>query len=142
METGRWLSCFSMPAPIRIPRCRDVSAKEIRHGQTALMWAAAEGHVAVVEALIKAGADFHARLPSGFTPFLLAVREGQTGVVQALLKAGENVNATIQTGQTAGKKLASGAGAPKPGTSALALAVTNAHYELAANLLDAGADPN
>src|SRR5258706_16441423 len=31
---------------------------------------------------------------------------------------------------------------PKPGTSALALAVENAHFGLAAGLLDAGANPN
>ena len=47
------------------------------------MWAAAEGHVAVVEALIEAGADFRARFDSGFTPLLFAVREGQIGVVRA-----------------------------------------------------------
>ncbi|MBI3472107.1 MAG: ankyrin repeat domain-containing protein, partial [Candidatus Solibacter usitatus] len=55
----------------------DAHAKEGRRGQTALMWAAAEGHVEVVEALIQAGADFRARLDSGFTPLLFAVREGQ-----------------------------------------------------------------
>jgi ankyrin repeat protein len=120
----------------------DLSAKESRHGQTALMWAAAEGNVEVVEALIEAGADFRARLDSGFTPFLFAVREGQMAVVQALVKAGADVNETIQTRQADGKRPASGAGAPRPGTSALVLAVTNAHYELAAWLLDAGADPN
>ena len=35
-----------------------VDAKDDRRGQTALMWAAAEGHAAVVQALIEAGADF------------------------------------------------------------------------------------
>lgn len=125
-----------------LSRGADWSAKESRRGQTALMWAAAEGNVEVVEALIQAGADFHARLDSGFTPLLFAVREGQTGVVRALLKAGADVNETIQTRQTDGRRPASGAGAPRAGASALVLAVTNAHYELAAYLLDAGADPN
>ena len=41
------------------------------------MWAAAEGHAAVVQALIAAGADVRTRLPSGFTPLLFAVREGR-----------------------------------------------------------------
>ena len=50
-----------------------VDAKDDRRGQTALMWAAAEGHAAVVQALIEAGADFRTRLPSGFTPLLFAV---------------------------------------------------------------------
>ena len=46
----------------------NVDAKDERRGQTALMWAAAEGHADVVEALIDADADFRTRLPSGFTP--------------------------------------------------------------------------
>jgi ankyrin repeat protein len=113
-----------------------------RHGQTAIMWAAAEGNVAVVDMLIEFGADFRARLDSGFTPFLFAVREGKIGVVRTLLKHGADANETIQTSKTVTRTLASGAGAPRPGTSALHLAVANAHYELAGVLLDAGADPN
>jgi ankyrin repeat protein len=119
-----------------------VDAKESKRGQTALMWAAAEGNVETVQVLIKAGANVHARLDSGYTPFLFAVREGRAGVVQALLKDGVDVNEAIEAQQTFAKRPASGAGAPKIGTSALILAVTNAHFELAANLLNAGADPN
>ena len=59
------------------------------------MWAAAEGHAPVVQALIEAGADFKARVPSGLTPLLFAVREGRTDVVRVLLKAGADVNETI-----------------------------------------------
>ena len=55
-----------------------VDAKDDRRGQTALMWAAAEGHAAIVEDLIEAGADLKQRVPSGFTPLLFAVREGAT----------------------------------------------------------------
>lgn len=117
-------------------------AKENQRGQTALMWAAAEGNVAVVEELLKAGADLHARLDSGFTPFLFAVREGRLGVVRTMLKTGADVNEKIELPQTPGRKLNLTGKAPKPGTSALHLAVGNAHYELAAALLDAGADPN
>ena len=125
-----------------LSRGAGVNAKESQHGQTALMWAAAEGNVEAVEALIEAGADMHARVATGFTPLLFAVREGRIGAVRALLKAGASVNETIETGEFARRKLASGAGAPRPGTSAMVLAVTNAHYELAAYMLDAGADPN
>lgn len=119
----------------------DVHAKESRRGQTALMWAAAEGNVEVVEALIKAGAGLHERLESGFTPFLFAVREGKTGVVRALLKAGADVNETIRT-KKSGSTPSQGNSAPQNGTSALVLAVESGHFELAACLLDAGADPN
>src|SRR6185436_20758362 len=92
--------------------------------QSALMWAAAEGHVEVVAALIEAHADFRKPLPSGFTPLLFAVREGKTEVVKTLLKAGADV------------KEAHGTMTP------LSLAVENGHFELALVLVDAGADPN
>lgn len=121
----------------------DVTAKESHHGQTALMWAAAEGNVEVVEALIQTGADFREPLASGFTPLLFAVREGRIAVVRTLLKAGADVNETIQTRQISGRGGSGGSGrTPRNGTRALHLAVGNAHYELAAYLLDAGADPN
>jgi ankyrin repeat protein len=124
-----------------LARGADVNAKESKRGQTALMWAAAEGNVEVVEALIKAGADMRARLDSGFTALLFAAREGRIGAVKALLKAGADVNETIER-PAAGKKASQGRGAPPVGTSVLHLAAGNAHYALAAFLLDAGADPN
>jgi ankyrin repeat protein len=122
----------------------DVNAKEVQSGQSALVWAAAEGNVEVVEALIAAGADFRLRLRSGLTPLLIAARDGQTGVVKALLKAGANVNDTIQPGPQAEKAhyVYATEPAPKSGENALGLAVVNGHFELAAALLDAGADPN
>ncbi len=107
-----------------------------RNGQTAIMWAAAEGHTEVVDALLTAGADFKTPLEdSGYTAFLFAVREGQTEVVRLLLKAGADINAVMNPGKTKGKS-------PKKGTSPLLLAVENGHYDLAVELLDAGADPN
>jgi ankyrin repeat protein len=123
-----------------------VNEAEGWRGQTALMWAAAEGHVAAVETLIAAGADIHARSKSGFTPLLFAAREGKAEVVKALLKAGADVNETYQApaGQGRGGPRASSGAFPGPanGSSVLLLAVANAHYELAAMLLDLGADPN
>ena len=117
----------------------DLHIKEGRRQQTALLWASAEGNVETVEALIEAGADYHERLDSGFDAFLFAVREGRMNVVRALLKRGADVNDTIPA---AGRKIAQPHGVPKPGTTALHIAAGNAHYELAAALLDAGADPN
>ena len=61
---------------------------ETKPEQTAVIWAAAEGHAEVVAELIKAGADFRAVLESGFTPLLFAVREGHIEVVETLVKAG------------------------------------------------------
>ena len=48
------------------------------------MWAAAEGHAAVIEALVARGADVHARSSGGFTALLFAAREGQIGRLKAL----------------------------------------------------------
>ena len=48
----------------------DPNAREARE-QTALMWAAAEGHTPIVETLLAAGADVHASLRSGFHPAVL-----------------------------------------------------------------------
>ncbi|HEY1340445.1 MAG TPA: ankyrin repeat domain-containing protein [Bryobacteraceae bacterium] len=119
-----------------------VDAKETSRGQTAIMWAAAEGNVEAIQALIQAGADFRARLDSGWTPLLFAVREGKIDAVRALLKAGADVNDTIQPNTAAGRKALGFHGAPRAGSSALHIAVGNAHFELAAFLLDAGAEPN
>ena len=127
------------PVNALLARGAVVDAKDSQKGQTALMWAAAEGHVPVVEALLAAKADVHLRVASGFTPFLFAVREGRIGVVRALLKAGVNANEAIEPAPTSAARPGK---APRAGVSALVLAVTNAHYELASILLDAGADPN
>jgi ankyrin repeat protein len=117
-----------------------VESKDDRRGQTALMWAAAEGHAKVAEMLIEVGADLHHRLPSGFTPLLFAIREGRTDVVRVLLKAGADVNETVPV--EGGRRRGYGGRLPPAGASALLVAVANAHFELAAQLLDAGADPN
>jgi ankyrin repeat protein len=79
-------------------------------------------------------------VPSGFTPLLFAVREGRLGVVRVLLEAGVDVNDTVRV--EAGSRRGYGGRLPPAGASALHLAVTNAHFELAAELLEAGANPN
>lgn len=104
-----------------------------RKSQTALMWAAAEGHVAVVELLIKSGADIRYRLRSGFTPMLFAARQGKIEVVRVFLKAGIEATESIQS---------TGRGGARGGASALLLAVENGHFDLAMELVKAGADPN
>ena len=117
-----------------------VDAKDEARGQTALMWASAEGHVDVVQALIAGGADVRAHLASGFTPLLFAVREGHLDVVRALLKAGVDVNEAVAADP--GRRKGYGGPLPKVGATPLLVAVTNAHFELASALLDAGANPN
>lgn len=122
------------PVKALLARGADVNAK-LPGGQTALMWAAAEGHTAVVETLLAAGAEFRSALATGFTPMLFAVREGHTDVVRTLLKAGVDVNEPAQPAKNVAKFL-------RKGSSALTTAIENGHFELAAELLDDGADPN
>jgi len=118
----------------------NVHAKEPRRGQDAMSWAAAEGNVQVIEALIEAGADFKTPLDSGFTPLLLAVRSDRIPAVKALLKAGADVNEAVKV--KAGPKLPETERPLRNGITPLHLAISNGHLELAAVLLDAGADPN
>jgi ankyrin repeat protein len=95
------------------------------------MWAAAEGHTAVVRTLLGAGADVKATVESGFTPFFFAVREGHLDTVRAFLAAGIDVNATLPGSGPANRR-------PSP----LVLAVQNGHFDLALALVDGGANPN
>jgi len=111
----------------------DVNARELR-GQTALMWAAAEGNIEVIDALLEAEADSRITLDSGFTAFFFAIREGRTEAVQRLLATGLDVNEPLRP--AAMRKV------DYPGPSPLTLAVINGHFETAAALLEAGADPN
>lgn len=124
---------------VLLARGADVHARESRRGQTAVMWAAAEGHAEVLEELIKAGADFRKPLDSGYTPLLFAVRQGHIAATKTLLKAGADVNEVVTV--VAPPKLPDGERPIRNGTTPLHLAVANAHFELAAELLDAGADP-
>ena len=113
----------------------DVDAQD-REGQTALMWAAAAGNADIVDALIDAGADVSYSLEqAGFTAFHFAARQGQSKVVKRILSAGFDVNEAMHPKSSAGRN-------PRDHMSALMLAVESAHFELALELVDAGADPN
>ena len=140
-------SGYSAAAGSALVNRADPNAKEGWYGQTALMWAAAEGHADVVRLLIEAGAELdehsalinapepnaerlqggfvYPRIPQGrFTALHFAAREGQIESVQALIDGGADLNAVDQEG-----------------TNALILAILNGHFGVAALLLEAGADP-
>ncbi len=122
-----------------LDRGADVNAAESWRGQTALMWAAAEGHARLIPTMLSRGADVSARSAKGWTPLLFAVREGRIGVVQTLLEAGVDVEEALpvvretRRGGTSAERSATG-------LNAFLLAAANAHYELAALLVDRGAD--
>ena len=124
-----------------------VNAREESHGQTALMWAAAQADADVVRVLLAHGADVGARSDShllpvsrgdgdpfeqyvmeaqrGSTPLLFAARNGRIENVRLLLDAGADVNEAAPNGQ-----------------SALVTASFSGQGELAAFLLERGANPN
>jgi uncharacterized protein len=102
----------------------DVNAKPDDHGQTALMWAAAEKHPEMVRALLDHGADVHVESNGGFTPLLFAARSGDLESAKTLLASGANPNDSAADG------------------SALLIACASGHEELSIYLLEKGAKPN
>ena len=122
----------------------DRGATELESGQTLLMTAAAEMHPSLVRLLLAQGADVQARSVVGFTPLTFAVRAGDLVSVKLLIAADASANERLPAvRRAAGEAGAGDAGDdPSAGTTALVLAIMNAHYELAAYLLEQGADPN
>ncbi|MFN8059691.1 MAG: ankyrin repeat domain-containing protein [Vicinamibacterales bacterium] len=154
-----------------LDRGADVNAKEPVHGQTALMVAAGTDRADVVSLLMKRGADSSATsavldlvklaeptdderprrgdgagatradvagltrpfryneligAQGGLSALHFAARQGSAGALHALLQAGADVN------------LASTSDRATP----LLVAIINGHFDLAADLLAGGADPN
>ena len=132
----------------------DVDAKEAWREQTALMWAAAERNAAAAQVLIEAGADVAARSQAGMTPLLFAARSGDIDTVRTLLAGGADIDEAARDAIPRPPAADDGenedgaeaeAAAPLPprlGSTPLATAIRNVHYELAAWLVAAGADVN
>ena len=96
-----------------------------RDGATPLQLAALNGSAAMIEKLIKAGADPNARLTSsGDTALMMAARTGKTSALDVLLESGANVNAKESWG----------------GTTPLMWAVSERHPDAVKALIDHGAD--
>jgi len=68
-------------------------------GMTALMYAAENGIVSVVEKLIKMNADIHVKDQDKETAILLASSHGHPKVMDMLVKAGANLNDTCKYGE-------------------------------------------
>ena len=116
--------------------------------QTALMWAVSQRHPDVVDVLLRHGAavdartdawtevvkttpepwnpEYVAEIPQGgYTPLLFAARVGDLASAKLLVAAGADVNDQ-----------------PPYGTSATVVAAHSGHGDVAAFLLERGADPN
>jgi len=121
-----------------------VDAKEAWHGETALMWAAAESHPEAMRVLIEHGATVNARsntnvwarqitseprekwMPLGsLSPLMFAARQGCLECARILVDAKAHVSAL-----------------DPDGISVTLLAIINGHYDVAAFLVDKGADVN
>jgi ankyrin repeat protein len=102
------------------------------------MWAAANNNGAAIRLLAESGAEINAKTdnpsrgrgstfsypsPTGFSALMFAVRAGHIDATRVLLDADADVNDTVSDGE-----------------SALVVAAANANWELAAYLLDRGAD--
>jgi uncharacterized protein len=115
----------------------DVNHAEKFQQTTALMWAAAEGHLDVVDLLLEAGADanrqghvtslgtrHNADHPTGgFTALMFAARNGNEAMVRKLLARGANIN--LKNGDNA---------------SAAMVAIYNDRFDVAAALIELGSD--
>jgi ankyrin repeat protein len=146
-------------------RGADVNAREPAFGETALMWAAAENHAEAVRVLVEAGADVNARSTllappvlefprsggpnspfprGGWTPLMFAARDGAIDAARALadLKADLDATALPQTDVPLKPEDIAKATADNVGTTALVFAIINSHNDLAAMLLEKGANPN
>lgn len=121
-----------------------VNATEDWGGQSALIWAAAQRQPQMVKYLVSQGADVDARSVvrnwqrkvikeprpkdmhrGGLTPLLYAAREGCIECARRLLEGGADPDL-----------------ADPENVTALSLAITNLHFDLAAYLIGAGADVN
>jgi uncharacterized protein len=146
-------------------RGADIDARESWFGESALMWAAAENHADVVRTLVKLGAQVNARarvvaapelefpksggpnMPfarGGWTALMYAAREGTLDAARALIDLGADPN-LVALPQTTDVSLTDEImlGIDKHiGTTALVYAIINAHFDVAAMLLEHGANPN
>ena len=131
-------------AQVLLRKGATVDAREKWGGQTALMWASARRHPEMMQLLISKGADVNARSidrnyqrhvtaegrpksldSGGLTPLLYAARENCIACVEILLKNRADIDL------------------PDPdGVSPLLVAIMNANWDLARNLIMAGADVN
>ena len=121
----------------------DVHTAEAWRGQTALMWAAGEGNAAAAGVLLEAGADVAVRSSRGMTALLFAARSGDMDTVRALLDGGANIDESAMDAiPRGGAEDGNEDLPPRLGSSVLATAIENAHYDLAAWLVAEGADLN
>ena len=123
-----------------LERSVDLNAADTVQKTTPLMWAAVEGHTAVVDLLLKAGADpnrqghitsltertINSDHPTGgFTALMFAARQGDEATVRRLAAGKADLN--LKNGD---------------GATAMMIAIYNDRFDMAAILVSLGADVN
>jgi ankyrin repeat protein len=78
----------------------DPNARENWHGQTALMWAASEGHADVVRVLVEGGADVNTASRAGNTALHIATMRGWTEIIELLAERGAALDVRNARGRT------------------------------------------
>ena len=78
----------------------------------------------------------------GWTPLMYAAREGALDAARALAELGADLNVVALPQTDVALTDAVRTAANHVGTTALVYAIINAHFDLAAMLIDAGANPN
>jgi ankyrin repeat protein len=132
------------------------------YGVTALYLAARAGDAIATRMLLAAGANANVALPAGETVLLTAVNAGDADVVRLLLTGGEEDVSLSELGEArAAARIAESAGYSAPsnatiaasyanvdarerwyGRTALMVAATEGHSDIARLLIEAGADVN
>jgi ankyrin repeat protein len=136
----------------------DLDAKGDNYNTTLLMVAAQRGHGDLVELLLNAGAEIHAKGHSGSTALMEAVEHDQEEIVELLLDRGADIHGRSEKGSTLLmlpiywdvkfmvelllKKGADVHAKDKDGSTALIVAAHWSHKDIAGLLLDRGADVN
>ena len=72
-----------------------------KHGRTALIWAAHNGHLQIAEALVDAGADLDLQDSYGFTALYCAAYSNKPAVVRLLVGRGADQTIKGSRGETA-----------------------------------------
>ncbi|KAJ5745670.1 ankyrin repeat protein [Penicillium odoratum] len=78
----------------------DLECKDNLDGQTPLLWAAWDGHEAVVELLVEKGVDLESKDNCDRTPLAWAAEWGREAVVRLLLEKGTDFESKDNVGQT------------------------------------------
>ncbi len=143
---------------LMLSRGADPDARENGRGQTALMWAASDGHPETAAALAEARATLDIASKQGFTALMFAVTRNDLESMRTLLEAGADPNTVAYDGSqpaniaaayghsdALGLLLGSNAAASTPdkaGQTPLYLAARAGDAKAVEMLLAAGADPN